>query len=101
MAREWRPLSYRTHRSGRRQSRPANIRGRPKLYQYDLRLLDQPAVDSTDTRLLLDHPMDNPRWLHHSGNLHYRPRTAVLGRSGLFDSWYLAGPSDRPATHSA
>jgi len=58
-------------------------------------LLDQRVVDSVDTRLLFDNPMDDPRRLHRSGNRDYRPRTAVLGRSGLFPRWHLANPFDR------
>jgi ABC transporter transmembrane protein len=57
-------------------------------------------VDSVDTRLLLDNPMDDPGRLHRSGNRDYRPRAAVLGRSGLFPRWHLANPFDWQATRS-
>jgi putative ATP-binding cassette transporter len=43
-------------------------RGCSKLSQLDLRLLNQPVVDGVDTRLLLDHLMDDPCRFHRSGN---------------------------------
>jgi vitamin B12/bleomycin/antimicrobial peptide transport system ATP-binding/permease protein len=72
-----------------------------KFSELDLQLLDQPAVDSVDTCFFLDHLMDDPCRLHRSGNRHYRPRTAVLGCSGLFADWDLANPFDRQAARSA
>ncbi len=72
-----------------------------ELSQLDLLLLDQPAVDSVDTRFFFDHPMDDPCRLHHSGNRHYRSRTAVLGCSAPLARWHLADPFDRQATRSA
>jgi len=58
------PLSYRAHRSGLQtiptSEYPEDVRN---FIKFDLRLLDQPAVDSIDnSSSFLDHPMDNP-WL--------------------------------------